>query len=325
MVCKKFNATLNKLRKRFSKIKSSMFKTYSDDSYVNTEVVYNVKENLIILISFSCDYFEDVVEFLVSCVYSNIAVKYSNSSYEESLNDNTIIHNKYYILIGGNTDKYCKLFKNINNLNNSILEAISTDIVNCRSSSDFKEISDILSASSFKYNAVKPKYDEVVNISDKNNYSYDDVKHIMSKLPESFTGQDILKFINCYINIHSNNIISHITAYEMLNMAYNENDHAYKDMVKIFKNLFKEITNNPTENILKNFVGPQYLVCNDDTLPGDISDESLDEIFRQSYYRFNAISSNNVNYEDIDEIIDPNDENENIRQADIINNAEEDY
>ena len=48
-------------------------------------------------------------------------------------------------------------------------------------------------------------------------------------------------------------------------------------------------------------------IDDDDGIPGDISDESLHEIFKEEYERFSAISDDSIHYKDIDEILDKSD------------------
>ena len=48
---------------------------------------------------------------------------------------------------------------------------------------------------------------------------------------------------------------------------------------------------------------------NDNILSGSLSDENIDDIFKQQYDRFTGISDDNIIYKDIDEII----EDENIK------------
>ena len=40
----------------------------------------------------------------------------------------------------------------------------------------------------------------------------------------------------------------------------------------------------------------------DEDIPGDLDEESLADIFKQAYDKFNAISDDNIIYKDIDEI-----------------------
>ena len=47
----------------------------------------------------------------------------------------------------------------------------------------------------------------------------------------------------------------------------------------------------------------------DNILNGSLSDENIDDIFKQQYDRFNNVTDDNIIYKDIDEII----EDENIK------------
>lgn len=61
---------------------------------------------------------------------------------------------------------------------------------------------------------------------------------------------------------------------------------------------------------------PLYKQPDDDSIPGDVSDEALDEIFREHYERFSAVADDNIQYEDIDEEIADDEESENMREED---------
>ena len=85
---------------------------------------------------------------------------------------------------------------------------------------------------------------------------------------------------------------------------------------EIYAKLFK----NPTVKKLKMLLEPLYKQPDedDDSIPGDISDESLDEIFRENYERFSAVADDLTQYEDIDEELDDDEESENMRKEDLI-------
>lgn len=295
-----------------------------DSSYVNTQVIYNAANNLIILFSFSKNYFFDAIEFLSSLNgINNINVKFIHSSYEEGIDENIIIHDKYYILIGGNSSAYCEIYNKIDNIANEFLTCLSLEICNHRPYTEFKSLdSSIFFQNQFKYKNTIPVYDEPTYYK-KDLYKYidknalimsDDIKHIMSRLPSGFTGQNLLKFVYCYMYNFIDRDNEIISAYDFLSNVYSDNksiSDKYKLLMDAYGDLFKSFTSNPSDNVYKNFIGPQYLVQDDDSIPGDVSDESLDEIFRQQYDRFNAIKSNDVVYEDIDEEL-AEDNNDNI-------------
>lgn len=284
------------LKKFISKFKNKIIK----ESYVKTEVIYNHKTNFMILISFTQNYFNEAIEFLAACNDAKgIRVKYVHSSYEEDNkkdeNGNPIIHIKNYILIGGTSEAYCNLYYRIDNIANSLLNAITKEIYNYRYYVDFKDLS-LFYFNDFKYydsDSNTINYDTEIKACDF--IYFDDAKKILSKLPIGFTGQNILKFINIYSSS------SYWDAYTILYDAYYKESVLYKDFICHLDELFNALTKNPTDTTLKNFVGPQYLVQDDDVIPGDLTDESLDEVFRQEYDKFNAVRSDDLIYEDIDE------------------------
>ena len=77
----------------FQKIKNKFNKknnkaNITNESYLNTEVIYNVKENFIILISFTEDYFYSVMEFLsYRRTYLNLNIQLADSIYSEVLEE----------------------------------------------------------------------------------------------------------------------------------------------------------------------------------------------------------------------------------------------
>ena len=285
----------------------------TNESYLNTEVVYNVKENFIILISFTEDYFYSVMEFLsYRRTYLNLNIQLADSIYSEVLDETDafednirIIHNKYYLLIGGESAFYNNLFRWTDNMANFVMQAIITEIYNNRTSSDFKTLIDhgILVEAKFKYKNVKPDYDHYANENIPKTHTYDDASLIMSRIPDCFTGQNLLKFIHCY---QFGEESDYYTAVDIIYKAYADGNSIFQLLIeRDFKDLYHSLVKNPTKEILMNFIGPQYLVESAEAITGDVSDDQLDEIFKQQYDRFNAIRDDFIKYEDIDEVIAP--------------------
>ena len=310
----------NKLNKKNKKTSTT------NESYLNTEVVYNVKDNFIILISFTEDYFYSVMEFLsYRRTYLNLNIQLADSICSEVLEeidafgDNIrIIHNKYYLLIGGESAFYNNLFRWADNMANFVIQAIITEIYNNRTSSDFKTLIDhgILVEDKFKYKNVKPDYDHYANENVPKTHTYDDASLIMSRIPDCFTGQNLLKFIHCY---QFGEESDYYTAIDIIYKAYADGNSIFQLLIeRDFKDLYHSLVKNPTKEILMNFIGPQYLVESAEAITGDISDDQLDDIFKQQYDRFTAIKDDSIVYEDIDEKLPPNAESENIRKSDVI-------
>lgn len=290
----------------------------SKDSFINTKVIYNTEYNFIILISFSEDYFNDAMELITaSNNIDNIAyykpfIIYRHSSYKENISDNNeLSHPRNYLLISGSELEYTTLYKSIENIGNAILQAITIEIYNNRSSSDFDELIDdnIFFKSLFKYINIEPPYDKLACINEK---SFDNLNYILKQLPESFTAQSLLKIINIY-NLPKIEL-SFLSAYDILNKVYKYENPDYIYLINDYNlrnDFFKLFIKNPTDENLSNLIGPQYLIIDDDEIPGDVSDEKLDEIFRQEYDRFNAVKDDNTEYVDIDELLNEDDETEN--------------
>lgn len=285
-----------KIKKLFNKLKN---KIISDDSYINDEMIYNGKYNFMILYSFSKEYFTEAIEFISICSYSNIKNKFIETSYEENVNNNIIIHNKYYLLISGSDKDYCNLFYNTDNLSNPFIDALITQIYYSRNYEDYSNVY-LFSKNShlFDYYNNVSSFNDEIKIS--NRLYYDDIKEIFSKLPKDFTSHSILRLVNLYYDKISYSL------FDALYSLYYEYDQIYISKSKVLNEIFSLLVKNPTDEKLKNLVGPQYLVQDiDDEISGDISPEYLDNTFTQQYEKFNAVvpEDENVIYKDIDEII----------------------
>ena len=111
----------NVLNKLFKSKKNN--KIASDDSYCYSKIVWNSEINLIILISFTEDYFEDIIDIQDALNYSqNLNSKIVYSSYDEETdkkdedgNNIWIIHKKYYMLIGGTPSGWQRLYGDCKN------------------------------------------------------------------------------------------------------------------------------------------------------------------------------------------------------------------
>lgn len=290
----------NILKKIIKTLFSKNNKIESNDCYCYSNIIWNDTNSLIILISFTKDYFEQIIE--VQDAINNIpnlrgAIVFSSYDEEITKEDNNIdliTHKKYYMLIGGSPLVWQKLYMNIHNLSNIVLGRIADEICyNC----NYKDFELLINDGIFnKFNKNNNvEYDMLVKT--KNGYSYIDPEVLIKKLPNGFTGRDIIKFIEIYEpdNIESCSALSEINKLEYLNnSSFKEHD-----LYPLYAALFK----NPTIEKLKLLLEPLYKQPDDDAIPGDISDESLDEIFKIHYERFSAITDDNIYYEDIDEII----------------------
>lgn len=297
-------------------------KIESDDSYCYTNVIWNEPDNLIILISFTENYFEQIIEIqdAMNYTWQGLKGKIVYSSYDEEVtkedeNGKTItdliIHKKHYMLIGGTPLAWQELYMNIHDLSNEVLSKITNEIKNNCNPIHFKNLID----DGVFYDFYKDEnhiyvYDNPLET--KNGSLYTNPSILISRLPNGFTGRDILKFIK--IRSRDKSIEQNAFRY-LIDLRYMPN--------AIFKNhelypLYAALYKEPTVEKLDMLLEPLYKQPDDDSIPGDVSDESLDEIFREHYERFSAVADDSMQYEDIDEELADDEESENMREGDKI-------
>ena len=304
MIFKKF---LNKIIKS----KNTPNKIESDDSYCYSKLIWNNHNNLIILISFTEDYFEQIID--IQDAINNVSGLYSKivySSYDEKTdkqdedgNDIWIIHKKHYILIGGSPSAWEELYMNIHDLGNEALSKITDEIIhNCDPAYFETLINDgILYGFSEEHTGYVPVETEYGTL-------YTNPTVLINNLPNGFTGRDLLKFIKIFMsNVEFN-------AYDFLTSIIAMSNDEFKKCE--LYNLYNTLIKDPTVEKLKMLTEPLYKQPDDDSIPGDVTDEALDIIFRENYERFSAIVDDNIKYEDIDEEIEDDEESENIREED---------
>lgn len=298
-------------------------KVIEDDTKLYTDVVYNTFANLIILISYSNDYANQVVEFLDACNTAGIKFITMSSSYgttnEEENDDNDeeekekefairpeqILHQRQYIVLSGSVLNYAGIYSCIDALSNDILLAIQDDIYNHCSSTYFNEHikNGVLNFNEFKYKKISPQYDRELTLSpiqyDKQ-LVFNDPKLIISKIPSGFMEKDILQIIKIHTPGDDYAIKSML---RLLKEQYDKNKCGkdfMKDFADIYSMIIGEINDEKIHRLL--FV-PKYMLQDSDTLIGDVDDERLDEMFRQRYDKFSGIATDGIEYKDIDEII----------------------
>lgn len=299
-----------KIKDLFSKNRNKNINITNKESQLYSDVIYNTKENFIILFSFTDNFFNEATEFLSFCnmpfSYSDLKVKYVHSAYNDNIKntdngnlDIYTVHDRNYILIGGNDTDYYQLIYNSDNLANEFIQQILNNIYRYRMYTNYVDLIDtgVMNKKDFYHKSSEPVYNEVTTYDDSEIY-VDNYHTIMENLPDSFTSQDILKFINCY-KVRA----CPLNAYTILYNAFIKNISDFTFMVfGSLQPMYNDLIKN--KGTYKNVVGPQYLVTDDDVYPGNIDDESLDEIFREKYDRYLDITNDNkVKYEDIDEII----------------------
>jgi hypothetical protein len=309
----KFKNILNKLIKPKDISKNyNNIKMESNDSYCYSKIIWNSNDNLIILISFTEDYFEEVIDIqdAINNSQTNLYSKIVYSSYDEEIDEKDeegnslwIIHKKYYMLIGGWPSAWQKIYMNIHNLGNNILFSITNEIINNCHAKHFDILIEDDIIQDFKYNKEKPDYDIPKDAKD-GSFIYTDPAVVLSRLPNGFTGRDILKFIT----IHSSYNNKYTNACDELNHIIDDNNDNFCNSV--FYDLYSSLFKNPTINKLKIVLDPLYKQPDDDSIAGDVDDESLDAIFKEHYERFSAIADDSIYYEDIDEKISEYEEEE---------------
>ncbi len=329
-------------------VKKKLTKTVENDTdLLMSTVVYNTKENLIILLSFGSKHFYSVLEFLaaihntpnsVNCILSHTAIEKELTEEENADFDKKpvkMIDNKYYLLISGHAKAYLNLFNYVDQ-SNTILEELVKDIYHYCDSAVFQPVIDagILQEFKFTYKRIKPNYDNHKAFDNSINMKigrYDNVDIIFSKLPNIYNRLDLCRIINIY---YDNN--KSITAAELIKQAM-EYDHDSKTDNPYFYALFRlmckndylytSIIKNPCIENLSAVTKPIYLRSDEDEedeLTADLPIEALDEIFQQEYDRFvNPTADAGVEYEDIDERLGDDEETENMRKADMIYDEED--
>lgn len=306
----------------FDKLKKSITKSSStnmveDDTKLWTNVIYNSMDDVIILISYSSDYFYQMIEFVNACRDSEIKVILTQTSYDEDITNESeesndkefkpikperITHQRYYALIAGTPESYAEIYSHINTLSNDILLEVQNDIYNNFSSTYFDSLieNSVLNFYRFKYKKVLPPYNaEVTLVNGDRIFTISDCSFIKHNLPAIFHKIDIISIM----------YLGGTTIGE-----YDGNDLSV--LVIALEPIIGKMS---IEDFSRLYNTPKYMIEDDsDTYIGDISDETLDDIFKQKYDRFNAISSNDIEYEDIDEELS-DEESENIRSEDIAN------
>lgn len=305
------NKFLNIFKNKKKKIKS-------DEVYCYTDIVWNTKYNIIILVSYTKEYFNQIIELLDACNKCNIRTLHMQSSYDEK-SDKTdhhgypiyIEHPKHYLLLSGEPSEFSKIHTNIHNLGNVILSNINNDIVNNCNSNDFNNLIDdgILSQSSFKYSDDIKYTDSCIVAKSVTPCTilYDNIDIILSRLPKVFTSKNIINHINIRIEFSESNCIMY-SIYEYIKLGDKIENYNFINLFNLLSPLFNKIIPNATLDKMETLVLPLYMQSDDDSIPGDIDDDSLDEIFRKKYERFNAINTESLIYQDIDEVLIENNE-----------------
>lgn len=304
--------TIEGIKAAFQAVKeklSNITRCKDNSSYIYTETLYNATKNFVVFVSFSNDYLSDGAELLGAITNCNaIKAKYNHIQYDEYLDNdnggyNVIEHRKYYIILSGDSHAYNMFYKEISNLANPLLKAISKEIFNSRVSSDFEDLikDNIFNIGDFKSN--NPQYDEYIKAAE---YCYhDNISLIIKRLPSSFSTIDLLEIVNCY----DREFIA-TSALDMIHEACNSN--RCKCLIgTVFSKFFNALLHDISDETLYKIIGPKYKIDADMGFYGIYSDAEVDDIFKEQYDKFSAIANPNIHYEDIDEIL------ENLEDDDI--------
>ena len=320
---------LNKIFKKKPKNKKQYID--SDDSYLYSQVIYNGNYNFIILISFTQDKFFYVLENIMA--YKHLNVIFEHSAYEKEQEPDTgtianrpiIVNKRYYMLLAGSDEQYLEFINNTN-MQNKVVKIVVDEILNHRGYTAYESLIDCsyVFKSQFAINQGKHiEFDSDVLYS--GNIYGDDIDKIKTKLPDSFTAYDIINILKVY-NKPKN--ISPITSFNLDTVYRLRNANTNRTSDDVYKSIYEDIKKNDftarsllgdnyTEYMIDNLLKPVYLqIDSDDYSIGDITDESLDDIFKNQYERFSAVYDETINYEDIDEV---------LSSEDIVGGEEDDY
>lgn len=301
------------LKDLFKKFKKKDNKILAYDDFCRSDVIFHGEDYLLLLLSYTDNYHSEMVEFLDAEHNTDYYIcrhKIKFSSYDEKTESGEIIsHNRNYMLIGiAGIKDFLVIYDCIESVSNTILKTIITDIVNNYDISNMNEAQELIQNGiivpnhnpNLKYDILACDYG-----------TYLDPKIIKSKVPNVFTGLDILPFIRMERHF-GNTFVDNDIMTNMNGMS----DQDFKNSIyyNIGKELFKHISKDKMHMLLTT---PLYMLPDeDDSLPGDLDDESLDSIFRENYERFSAVADDSTLYEDIDEILEEGEESENMREED---------
>lgn len=255
-------------------------------SDIKSSVIYNTKDNFIVLIQYGSDYFYSMIEFLsivskipsIQALTSNASIEVQEKEDEEDFSKKPIklTDTKYYTIIAGS--EFHELYKHLD-LSNSILQEITNDIYEYRCNDvDFSILTGnrVLDQFRFKYGSTVPPWES--RVDGGNNVTYDDLNVVLSRLPNVFEKIDIIKLLkvtykDCgkWHTVYTPEFIAHAPYLTPVMDAYFGKDNVFED---VYASLFDPIYR-------REVVDPE-----DDEDSGMLPPEKLDSIFQQSYDRF---------------------------------------
>ena len=280
-------------------------KKYSDDDYIKSSFIYHdsLGNNIVILLSFTENYFSDAIELLsvtkLNTKFIQTSIDIESEELDEDGNNKTISKNINYLLIGGSSKEFVNMFKHIETISNNILGSIIDELYEYSHSDYFTDLIDdgILNKSLFKNK--KSLSNDIVG-----NYIYDDISKWLKLLPKEFYAYDLIPFIRI-TNKFTRDSFTGDEFISYLRFEESKDNVTNEELEAIFGSVIKHPTR---ENLIK-LNEPLYkrALDEDELLNGEIDSVELDELFTQQYDRFNAIVDDSVNYVDIDEKLSEDD------------------
>lgn len=270
--------------------------------------------NIIMLISFSKNYFDEISELVCNCQFKT---KLLQTSYDKELdtldedgNKQIMITPKYYLLISGSVKDYLDLFYNTVNLSNSAIKCIMTELYGNVNKSFFQQLIDdrILSEQLFTYNNKTTAIEEIID-NDTRIISHDDADYVISKLPTGFIGSDLVDMVKIYFYYTDDNNVTIRYASSVLQLLKEiKKGNIPERVINVLStnNIFNGIMSDSSIDNLLDLLNPVYKrKVFDNVITGGLNDEDIDEVFLQQYDRFTGVISDedDIHYSDIDEVV----------------------
>lgn len=328
---------IKNLKEKFKTNKSDPIK--SDESFVRSSMIWNTPEHIIILVTCTEDYAVDLCEFIEACnnIYG-ISVRLVQSGFEEvTASKDTkgdavyIYHKRMHLAIAGVPGLIGDIACNIMNLSNSVLTTVMDTIYNNCDPNIVSKYSDLTIFDPYNKRNHECKYDKNLTVPSEvckeygvNTVEYTNVDAVLSRLPKGFNGRYILGLIKVVVDEHLPITVSDMMIYVYHSTEYDEEEFrkvfTESFVINVLGDLLSAILNKDacTVDDLHDLEAPLYMYEDGDSMPGNISDEHLDEIFREQYEKLNILPDDQVEYKDIDEELGPDEETENMREEDII-------
>lgn len=279
---------MNFIKKIFSKNKNN----YIDESVLYSNIIYNTKNFIIVLFSYTEPYFYSMIEFITACSKVELRTISTQIDFETDpeepdidkefvIKPEKILKQRQYVICSGSINKYVDLYKNLD-LGNEILMSLQEEIYEKVNSTGFNGLINdgILNKSKFKYVDYRTtNYDTTICIRGINVVNTSILK---KRLPNGFSIKDIL-----YI------LMADTSYFIDINNAFTDSE---------LQTIIEPIIGSKDINKFIYIINtPKYLLDDEYGFIGDIEDETLDDIFKEKYNRFNAIDE--VVYMDIDEAL----------------------